>query len=786
MSRNKTKSVIVIAACFVLVFCADKPSLNKLDRSVNEIKENVTHYLENTITTEEPVNFSKSKDDDSGKPQGHQDAKHVDDGMTDIRDTNRNDDEFKDDLDEPTTTTRPERQQNSRTQTLDPIDKYLIEGILEIIDEKFETLNKRVMTLERGINNLQYYNVRSFRVVNTHLHAVDTILHSLHGQVTITENQNKVLEEEARTLKHDLSDLHSTNQGMFQAIEQNLAFYHADIQNRLSEVSREMEKSNAQIDVVRNETSNIEREIELLSSLQDETKMKAEASLLLGKDIMQVTNKVLNETHVVTERTRDLEIQSYSINKLVEGVARNVSNIARDTDQLKNSITLFQANITSNIKDERLVHHENVKDTKREDVHQEMTGSESSMHISCAKVLQMLEYLNTTVVHIKTNIANPGQSDKVEFPSDFKNESSKLLYALSTVNDNVYQSVTLYRHTGNLIERLVSNFETVNEEQLSLREDIMNYLLNGTLDLFNRSAPDLLGVVDRPKPKEPQQVDDTQNTCSISKAILQEMAQISKNGSDLVEVLTDIATSGSGALKESLQRFDRQLNRLSKMSIDSPVPSQRRQQVTEGFAQDENPNTLQVAIQDIQNKTDLVYRFAEAIASNTGWIPFVYHRVKFVENQVNKSLNILTNMDSRVTSIDTHTSELFLRQRANLAFLFKPSHKTTNDQEIKAKEKQDIESSSLKQSGQLDQTASAQSQLEATVTALPAQSVEDDDHGDFDNGSRLYTTLDEPRGVPDMVSFLYRTIKKFSRLMPALTLFLAEPGMTQCVYSRFH
>ncbi|WAR09862.1 NETR-like protein [Mya arenaria] len=656
-----TLNIFVLSIFISYVLSDVNVESNKHDRSINEIKENVTHELDNKITTENPNVVYK----ETANTRSTENPSLV-----------KNQDTTEHQRSEMYGSTPPPiKTLNGHSHAMDPIDKYLVGGILDIVDGKFETLNKRVMTLERGINNMQYYNVRSFRVVNTHLHAVDTILHSLHTQVNQVEQHSQLFEQSIGSVKHEVTDLHTNNYAMLQAIEQNLAFYHADLQSRLSEVHREIENTNQRIDDMKNETSEFSKEVDGLRLNQESIQMGMASANALSKELIKSSHLTLNETQMIKERSKDIEIQGYSMNKIIEIIARNVSMISKDSDEMRNAMSLILANISTNeihmrARRPHVGEPESVLDGDyANETFQELRVTKEQTHISCAKVFELLDeklkHMNVTVSSTKDNSPREDCSSSKDFPADFKNQSRKLMRALATVNENVYQSVTLYRHTGNLIERVISDTDIVAQEQMKLREDLVNFLLNGTFELFNRSLPEFSDLNSRTQTTQNTNEHTDENKCVLSEHILQEMSYLSKNSSQLIELMTDIASSSSGALKDSLNKLNKEIELLSKQSPS--FENFKLPEHAEAFSKDE-PKTGNNILRDIQNKTDLIYLFAEAIASNTGWIPFVYHRVKYVENQVNKSLNIITGMD-------TKTEEILLRQKANMAFMFKPIKK---------------------------------------------------------------------------------------------------------------
>lgn len=701
------------------------------ERSKNEIKEYVTYPdLDNEITTATPEMQRYQK---TPSPQVSTQNKKPQ---------------------ESTTTQAPEnmgsRGSSSRRRNdhVDSVDKYLLDGILNIVDEKFSSLNTRLMTMERGVNNLQYYSVRSFRVVNTHLHAIDTILHSMNNQLTQNENQNLLLEQAVGNIKTEMSDLQSMNSGVFQAIEQNLVHFHTDMQNRITEVKQDVEQVSSNVDQLRNSARDARRNIEILQEGQSHVINNLGDIVSTSEEILQTSNSVLNLSMSIFETSEQNAYNSKKAKTVVDMTARTMFNLSRSTDEIRNGLSLVLANISSvqvaRGEHDFVTEHRALKD---------FPFRESSDSIPCGQVLDILEEklksINFTVAESSTRTPKNCDQALPFDQEDFKNQSSQLLYALATVNENVFQSVTLYRHTGSLIERILSDTEHIATEQVQLREDLVAYLLNGTEELFNRSLPDFSNFVGSSwqrtgdsgyKPDEDTAI--AKDKCALTKPLLEEMSQLSKNGSQLVELLTDLALSSSSTIRNSLAKLDQGVSSLNKFQEDT-LNGYLVNKV-EAFSRDEKNTHLK----DIKNKTDLIYLLAEAIASNTGWIPFVYHRVMFVENQVNKTLNYIINIDNSV-------KEMLVRQKANMAIIFKPKEKAEDSETL---------------GPDADSNMSTSSNFKPTLSTPRLETV----------AGVQYPN--ESSAFEDMLKFVYQTNQKLNRLVPALTNLVGEPGKL-CQYT---
>ena len=686
-----------------------------VDRNENEIKEYVTSPdLDNEITTAIPEQV-KPKADTATKPPS------ISGTRTNSKKTSR------------------DTNGGASKNKIDAMDKYLLDGILDIVDEKFTTLNMRLMTMERGINDLQYYSIRSFRVVNTHLHAVDTILHSMQNQLTLNENQNIVIEQTIGSVKDDVTDLQSMNDGVFQAIEQNLVHFHTDMQNRISEVKQGIEQMNFNIGQIRNDTDNVKDNMVSLRLDQYTVGQKLDEIEHSNTELLKVSNTALNVSVAVHEQSENLMYQTMKTRASVKMASHNVSTLSRHTEEIRNGIALVLGNMST----VSAAHKHAFEASDSDRTYPNVPLSDPNLAVSCSRMFDLLdEKLKHIDITTAAKESSNGEGTLKLDQEDFNNQSRHLMDALATVNENVYQSVTLYKHTGYLIERVLSDTEQLASDQVQLREELLSYLLNGTFDLFNRSMPDFADFIGSAGDKTDGNGEKTYliEKCGFTKQVLEEVGQLSRNGTQLIDLLSDLALSSSSTIRNSLAKLDQgvsSLNRLQESKLNDYLVNK-----VEAFSKDERNSQLK----DIQNKTDLIYLFAEAIASNTGWIPFVYHRITFVENQVNKTLNQISNIDSNV-------KEILLSQKANLAVMFKPKDRT------RALEPQEDELYNV--ITPLPETESARSDQSFTTSSTSS-------------GLRFANT--SSAAFDSMVQFIYKTNQKINRLIPALTNLLGEPG----------
>lgn len=705
-----------------------------VDRSINEIKEDVTFSMDVT-TTNTIDNYITTEAEDV----------RTDNPKTFITSTST----VKPQTTIPPTTRKPTmKPSQQRRNTIDPVDQYLLEGILDIIDEKFNTINKRLMTLERGVNNLQYYNVRSFRVVNTHLHAVDTILRTMYSQVGQVEHQNKVFAQTIGAMKDEVTDLQSMNSGMFQAIEQSLVNFHQDIEQKISAVSEEVGTCNVHFIHLKNVTAEIQSGVKRVEHSQKDISQNLETSVILSTEILQNSMSYANTTTDIYSYADTIKDMTRQINNTVGDILKNVSVIFTDTSEIKHNIVTVLTNMSiANIEQDQYGSGES--EDADNSKYPEYRSTNTRTQMLCGKLLEMLD---EKLKHINITLSEGQRKDnscdtRSMSPTDFKTQSRKLLRALATVNENVFQSVTLYKHTGSLIERVISDTELIASEQVRLRDELVTYLMNGTFDLFNQSIPDFAEfIATRNGGKR-----NESETCAVTKSLLDEVIKLSFNGTQFMLLMTELASTSSSTINLSIDRLGQEISRLNRVRAEGTHsgPMYPKQ---ETFIRDDPKAGENHQLSDIQNRTDQIYQLSEAIASNTGWIPYIFHNLRFVENQVNKTLK-------EVINIGIWSEEIVIRQRANMAFMFKPKP-TTTPSPITNVPTVDPN---------LHQSEDILEQLEVNLPDQDKAAILEENH-------EHCALINESSLIAHMIDYVYNTNVKINRLIPALTNLLGEPG----------
>lgn len=520
---------------------------------------------------------------------------------------------------------------SNMTADLDPLEESILGSILRSVDEKFESLSIRMNTMERGLNTLQYYNLRQFRTVNTHLHTVDNLLLNLGTRLEQQDIGNGELATSLLLMKREVKNAAMMSQESFDKMAERMGSMSQELGLKVALVEKSLTKAMNDTVIQQDEVASALREI------------------------------------VISERDRTKQICTESLAKVQSRI-----------DDLENMTINKMATL------------ENV-------------------------TMNVISNMNVTVDPVSIDI----------------NATARRLLEerLQEFNDNVLDSIRFYRHTGDLVERIVGATETVADDQVKLREDIKHFLeLQANLtsgyvqnvekqeDISNVIPNDVNDIVNEKSTKK----------CEMTSAAVEEIQLMYRNGSQVLDLIAEMTKSSQNELKTTIQQLNNEVFKLQEMRSEEKTP---HPEMLSG--------QMDFHLEEISNNTRAVFHIVEAIASNTGWIPYIFTNLQFLENQINQTL-VTAKMVFRSGSLQNHRTQNTLQDQGyqNVPHLSDDPNlmsSTPKNQDTKTPSEKDEESDDGLLS--LNQTLELQSQLE----------------------------------------FVYETNKRVNRILPALTRLLGEP-----------
>lgn len=424
-----------------------------------------------------------------------------------------------------------ETSQESGITSFQQLDRNVVDSVLKIVDDKFDSLSERISSLERAVNGLQYYNVRQFKIVNTNLNSVDKILQAMNSQVGLIDVENKGLKISMDSVKRDMKSLEKTNNLMFEAMEQNFNYLNKGFSERLE-------------------------------SLQNMVAVINQSSDLISQKIQESSIGVANSKE---------------------------PNCSLILDKFGDKIDLVINNSISSLQ-----YHHDTSEQQRS-----------------------------------------------------AQEVKALAQSLREINDNVKRSITYYHHTGNLVERIVGATETVAEDQTVIRADLREFLEKQTNITNCNTSPKAVPVYIKTEvPNTPQS--ESLSKCEIPLNTMSEFKQAMKNGSQLVEIVTDLAQTSQISLKTTVVELLKEVHRMKEKEKSTQSIKQPSTPTLNGF--------IEYDFEMLLNATKGILQMVEAIASHTRWIPYIFHNLQFVESQVNQTLSNSKNIQIVLNQLEKEGS----------------------------------------------------------------------------------------------------------------------------------
>ncbi|KAL8617668.1 hypothetical protein ACOMHN_064922 [Nucella lapillus] len=143
---------------------------------------------------------------------------------------------------------------------------------------------------------------------------------------------------------------------------------------------------------------------------------------------------------------------------------------------------------------------------------------------------------------------------------------------------------------------------------------------------------------------------------------LRVLSELSKNGSQLLDVLTELAQLSSNTLTQSVSTLQAEVSRLENVRVllskgitSTPPPTQHTPSSDLAVDQESSADVISAGssgagdLRSLQNTTKTIFSIVEAIASNTGWIPYIFHNMQHVEKLANRTLELTQRVLVRST-----------------------------------------------------------------------------------------------------------------------------------------
>ncbi|XP_067648737.1 uncharacterized protein [Haliotis asinina] len=573
----------------------------------------------------------------------------------------------------------------------DKLEETVITSILKIVDEKFETLSSRIAQMERALNGLQFFNIRQFRGVTNTLQTTAALTQAMHSKLGANDLETRTLKSTVTRMGHDISSLKETNSKNLQQLERSIAYINRNIEKKTNEL---MTALNGLDTVGRGERESEEETSEQAYTGRQDAVINCTVDMkILEEHIDLRFNHLRNQSHFQYEKLRNQS--SVQFDKLKYLSQSHYRGLRTQSESHTNKLKHQSASQFDKLK-------------LQSETNYERLTNQSQVYYNSLKFQAQSQF---------SLISNVSQSRTVEKSQETYSrgddvfiDNEMLFHAITNMTSHVVQSVSFIRHTDSMLEQIISNTETLAYEQGKLRKDVVDVVLQSPRGSDQTDPQNNLLPTGESHTNVGQGRLRTEGEpgCTLPESVLKDIAKFSKNGSQLFEILTDLAQMSQVSLSSSLVELQDELLQME----ETRAKLERETKLPPSYGSGDG----NLALQKILNTSKATLKMVEAMASNTGWIPYIFHNVQYVEGQLNRSMSVTTR---------------FLAELRGL-------------------------SSKLNRP---DPNAQTQGGLSNNV---PSES-----EGIKRNGSAI--------SQDDVLEFIYDTSVKLKRIMPALTRLIAEP-----------
>ncbi|RUS76380.1 hypothetical protein EGW08_015860 [Elysia chlorotica] len=612
------------------------------------------------------------------------------------------------------------------------LEDTVVTDMLRIVDNKFDTLTTRITSLERAVSNLQFFSIRQFRGIGGALQELTKGMGSLSDQVGTLEVDGRGLKITSRLLHREVTELKRISSALSSELVSSVTELNANVEKQSSFTRTHVQDA-------------------LLKLRQDsaEELQKTLNSTVFSRDRPDVNTGPANCTldmapmrehfdHRLTQLKRDVYTgvsnllkaqKSKTIAKCDEILSRHQTETLRQLHNMNARTSFVRSDTSSDTNNSSQA----TFPTRRREKYDVKKATQSTTAGVIPRRLVDIVNVQPSRPDAESEQAQPisGINDTITSPDlALHNENDMMVMeALTNMTTSVQQAVSYFKNTAHMLEVILSNTDMLVDGKVSKEQSDSA----GPLPLQGREqfgflrqpfsdGPSWVGRsrnVERPPDgSSVSRQDNMPNNCGIPMDVIGKLTGIAKNGSQLLELLTNLAEMSSVSLLRATENLQAQVSNIGGIqgTLDAALIA-----LSEA---DSGSSTKKDIILKVSNTTDRILELVEAAGSNSGWLPHIYNSVKHQDAVGNRTLHFVTQNHGLLRHL-MHSSK-----------------------QVQAK---------AAESNSSENRASGES-TDAVSCDKPRQ------------GTSAEFTLDE-----DSLQIIYNTSLQLHRIMPALTKLLAEP-----------
>ncbi|XP_012937281.1 uncharacterized protein LOC101861810, partial [Aplysia californica] len=584
------------------------------------------------------------------------------------------------------------------------LEETVFTDMLRIVDHKFDTLTTRITALERAVSNLQFFSIRQFRQLSGSIQSTENDLEAVGNQVGQLEVNGRALKIAMTLLSRDMTDLKSTTNGMLGELESSVVYINDNVEKQAGLLKTVVEDT--VLRSTRDITTQLGRRIEKLGRRQQKAQPE---SVNCTVDFSELNERIDLRFAMFKKETHNHFV------KLIDAAQLNIRGAPEGKKESKDE-------------PEEVPELETINEGKRvsEKSEKKLSSLTKKGKPSISAQEQREEGITTET---------PSSSGRYRYSDEYnetyyEENDQRIMRALTNMTSSVLQAVNYFRHTGRMLEQIMSNTDNL----VSSQTDLMRKVEGLESLAFPQKTTGKSGEISNAIPGSQHQTQGDEGStsrpltgsspdhCIVSNDLVNNMATIAKNGSQLLEVLTDLAQMSSVSLAQTTAALQDEVKR---------VEGVRTRMATTMLARSTGDKSDPVT--QLTNTTQRIFKLVEAVASNTGWLPLIFRNVQHVETLGNRSLEFVTRNHAILRDLQRLSSEANARLDESAA-----SPEPTISNKIPRIP-------------------------EGRATGAPENTAPSE-------GAKEELVLDQ-----ESLETIYSTSLQLNRIMPALTKLLAEP-----------
>ncbi|GFO38030.1 neurotrypsin [Plakobranchus ocellatus] len=535
------------------------------------------------------------------------------------------------------------------------LEDTVVTDMLSIVDNKFDTLTTRITALERAVSNLQFFSIRQFRQMGGFLQEVSQSVETVGEQVGKLEVDGRGLKITSSLLHREVTEMKEVTNAISDELAASVVYINKNMDKQSQFIKAVVQDTfiklsqNSKKELNKSLTAAFEQQ-----KRQDEDRHPVNCSVDFSPVFQHIDRRSSHLNREIYRSVADLvkAEKSTTTAKCEEILKRYQEEIRRQPRRAEMSTVLdsFQGNLERN----RSTLGSNINKRAKLDIIKKAKQSTTAEVTPRGGVDTVRDNLAIQTAQLEQSASASENDTKSTSDQDWQDENDAMVMeALTNMTTSVQQAVSYFRNTAHLLEMILSNTDMLLQAQIPPAGrpgalPLPNSGINGiryqpgplpvrpnseSLELSNNIPGGGRSriPVQAPLPVKPQDGKE----CVLPGELTRSMATFVKNGSQLLEILTDLAQMSSMSLQKAVIKLHNEIRGVDGLH-------DRMEAVLLSVIETASKMGKE-SIDKLVNTTDSTHRLVESIVANTKWLPIIFHNVKHQSALGNRTLHFSTH-----------------------------------------------------------------------------------------------------------------------------------------------